>query len=70
MSVFFLTRSFGRTVLALKLKVSLISEFLWPRISMSLLCVLKMKFFVGVFLSVLLQRDERFNCSKISLFLQ
>lgn len=66
MSVFFLTRSFGRTVLALKLKVSLINEFLWPRISILLLCVLKMKFFVRVFLSVLLQRDERFNCSKIS----
>lgn len=31
-------------MLPLKLKESLISEFLWPRISISLLSVLKIKF--------------------------
>lgn len=59
----FLTGSFGRTVLSLKLKKSLISEFLWPRISISLLSVSKIKFFV---IFVLLQRDDRFKGSKIS----
>lgn len=63
MSVF-LTESFGRAELPLKLKECLISEFRWPRISISLLSVLKIKFFV-TFFCALSQRDERFKCSKI-----
>lgn len=49
MSVF-LTESFGRTALPLKLKESLISEFLWPRISISLLSRVENKVLCQFFL--------------------
>lgn len=54
----FLTHSFGRSVLPLKL-------LLWPRICISLLSVLKIKFCV---IFVLVQRDDRFRDFDSSCF--
>ena len=55
-------------MLPLKLKESLISEFLWPRISISLLSVLKIKFFVGSCVRVCCCREMKESAQRFHDF--